>query len=193
VAYLFRREAILFDDPRLNLKKELLPGESLLWAGRPRQGFYLQAQDAWMVPFSLVWCGITITLLSSALRSGETSPGVIFFLIHGFVGLYLLVGRFIYDVKRRAATFYGLTDRGPIILSGFFRKIVKRIQLQSLSDITLTEHRDSWGTIRFDSGDQPEKMNWYGGRKAGYIPPGFERIENARSVFAKIMEVKKGI
>lgn len=37
------------------LSAELGPGERLVWSGKPRGGIRLRAQDAFLIPFSLLW------------------------------------------------------------------------------------------------------------------------------------------
>ena len=46
------------------IREQLDAGESLLWHARPRRGLVLRAWDAWRIPFSLLWCGITVRNLN---------------------------------------------------------------------------------------------------------------------------------
>ena len=43
------------------------PGESILWKGKPGKGHLLTAQDAFLIPFSIVWCGFAIFWEGSVL------------------------------------------------------------------------------------------------------------------------------
>ena len=76
-------------------------------------------------------------------------------------GLYMILGRFIHDSKKRAKTFYGLTDQRAIIISGLFSKSVKSLNLRSLSDVSLSEKSDKSGTITF--GQENQMMSFFGG------------------------------
>jgi hypothetical protein len=46
--------------PDALLSAELGQGERLLWSGKPRGGMRLRAQDAFLILFSLMWCGFAI-------------------------------------------------------------------------------------------------------------------------------------
>jgi hypothetical protein len=46
--------------PDALLSAELGQGERLLWSGKPRGGMRLRAQDAFLIRFSLMWCGFAI-------------------------------------------------------------------------------------------------------------------------------------
>lgn len=75
------------EDPRLRLTPHLLPGEPLLWAGRPDPARRFAPQDAYLVPFSVLWCGFAIFWLAAAIRSGAPVPFVLFGVPFVAVGL----------------------------------------------------------------------------------------------------------
>ena len=90
------------------LESYLDPSERLLWSGQPKQGLRLQASDAMMIPFSLMWGGFAIVWEAMALGIFATHTpnpqhpheqifawifplwGVPFVI----VGLYMIFGRF---------------------------------------------------------------------------------------------------
>jgi hypothetical protein len=39
------------------LEPELLPGERLIWTGKPGKGLLLRSSDWFLIPFSFVWFG----------------------------------------------------------------------------------------------------------------------------------------
>ena len=106
------------DDARAQLQPFLLDGESLLWWGRPDPEKHIGRNDAFLVPFSLLWGGFAIFWEVSAIAEG--APG--FFAVFGafFVamGLYLIVGRFVVKASRKRRTAYGLTDRRALVAVG---------------------------------------------------------------------------
>ena len=88
------------------LGAELESGERLLWSGMPQQGLVLQASDAFMIPFSLMWGGFAVFWEYSVVTATNAPLimqlwGIPFVL----VGLYMIVGRFFADSYRRAQTW----------------------------------------------------------------------------------------
>jgi hypothetical protein len=171
----------------------LLLGENLLWTGRPPQGFLFRRADALLIPFSLVWGGFAIFWeagVIAAARNTEDGSGT-FFPVFGIpfvlIGLYLIFGRFIFDSIRRAQMTYGLTTQRVLISESFPARRTQSLFLNALPMLDLTEYQDGSGTITFS---QPPRgygrMSWNG--------PGvglcFERIPNAKSVFAQISDAR---
>ena len=181
-------------DAQMIIQKELDSGERLLWAGRPKQGAILRGSDAFMIPFSLLWGGFAIFWEYMALKipSGKAGPVDIVFPLFGIpfvlVGLYMIFGRFLYDSKKREKTFYGLTDQRAIIVTGLFSKGVKSLNLKTMSDVSLSEKANGFGTIVF--GQEDQIMSIFVGRglpgMGGSTTPKFELIEDAKQVYNEL-------
>src|SRR5262245_50614402 len=114
------------EDAEAIIRAELAPSERLLWAGRPRPGRMLRASDAYLIPFSIVWCGMMVFAVVTTMIGAETEPsnwwGLLFLVPFVLVGLYLLVGRFLVDARGRARTWYGVTSERALLVSSWFRK-----------------------------------------------------------------------
>ena len=52
------------------LNSELVPGEAVLWKGKPNDKKLLSAQDIFLIPFSIMWCGFAIFWEITAIASG---------------------------------------------------------------------------------------------------------------------------
>jgi Bacterial PH domain len=175
------------------IRSELGPGEHLLWAGRPRQGFVLRAIDGFLIPFSLLWGGFAIFWEVMVVESG----GPWFFALWGIpfvvIGLYLIIGRFWLDSRQRAHTFYGVTSERVVIVSGLFSRQTKSLSLETLSDVTLTERSDGSGTITF--GPLPPFYGWYataGWPGFGYpFVPSFDLACEVRPVYEIIQRAQR--
>lgn len=185
-------------DAQMIIQKELDSGERLLWAGMPKQGTIFRGSDVFMVPFSLLWGGFAIFWEIMALQIPSEKAGAvsIVFPLFGIpfvlIGLYLIFGRFIYDTKKRAKTFYGLTDQRAIIVSGLFSKGVKSLNLKSMSDVSLSEKANGYGTIVFGQENQMMSMFMGGGFPGmGATTPKFELIRNAKQVYNQLRDQQK--
>jgi hypothetical protein len=153
---------------------ELPAGEKLLWAGRPKHGLLFRRFEFLLMPVTLLLGGLAFFLGHLVM----TGPGPLLFRLLGIplfaAGFFAVFGRFLSDARRRRHTFYGLTDRGVIIVSGHPRPVAKRLTARALGEIVLHEHRDGRGTITF-GGARPERHQG--------LPPMLEWIGDARAVF----------
>ncbi|MBQ4560873.1 MAG: PH domain-containing protein [Clostridia bacterium] len=120
--------------------------EYILWKGKPEKGSLFTAQDLFMIPFSILWCGFAVFWFVSAIASGAP----IFFSFFGLpfvaVGLYLIFGRFIHTAYLRKRTFYVVTNKKIIRQRG---SKVDTLSINNLPPMTLVAHKNGNGTIRF--------------------------------------------
>jgi hypothetical protein len=140
-----------------------------------------------------MWCGFAIFWEASVLNT--KAPGL--FALWGIpfvlIGIYFVIGRFLADALRRSRTFYGLTDQRVVIVGGLLGRPVKSLDLATLPALQLAERSDRSGTISFGTltGSTPEWMagSWPGA--ASQLPPRFEMIEEARSVYDRVREAQR--
>jgi len=143
-----------------------------------------------MIPFSLLWGGFAVFWEISVIGTGAGG----FFMIWGIpfvlMGLYITVGRFFVDARRRARTTYAVTSDRVIINSGVFTTTIKSLNIRTLSDVTLQERGDKSGTITFGATNPFSAM--YAGTSWPGIPqtPSFEMIPDARRVYDIIREAQ---
>jgi hypothetical protein len=107
------------------------------------------------------------------------------------VGLYITIGRFWIDARRRARTTYAVTSERIIINSGTFTRTSKSLNLRTLSDVTLQEGADGRGTITF--GPAPPFAAMYAGMSWPGVAqiPAFEMIPDARRVYGIIRDAQR--
>ena len=194
------------DDSAFSAIQTLLDAdERLLWSGQPRRGIRLRPQDAYMIPFSLLWGGFAFFWESMVVfgpargrpHGGSASGAPIFFMLWGvpfvLMGIYVIIGRFFVDAWSRERTRYAVTNERVIIESGLFTRQTKSLQLRTLSDVSLTERAGGNGAITFGPASFPASMfsagGWPGSGRSG--PPAFELLENAREVYDLIRRAQK--
>lgn len=173
------------------LRANLATDEKLIWTGRPKTGFVLRSSDAFLIPFSLFWAGFAVFWETSVVY-GEAP---FFFMLWGIpfllVGLYITIGRFWVDAKKRANTIYGITSDRIIIKSGIFSRDIKSLNIRSLSDISLSEKKDGSGSITIGPTDMRymmmQGMEWPGAKQ----PPRLELIQDVKKVYDVIIGVQR--
>jgi len=188
-----RSLAIMFQSPENTLTQHLDRGERLIWSGQPRSGIRLRAQDAFLIPFSIMWCGFAIFWEASVIRTGAP----FFFMLWGVpfvcIGLFFVFGRFFLDARSRAHTFYGVTSERVLIVSGLFTQQIKSLQLRTLTDVSLTQRSDGSGTITFGPSHYLNSFfpagAWPGAGR--YAPPAFDLIEHAKEVYDIIRNAQR--
>lgn len=176
---------------RAVIAQVLTPGESLLWAGQPKQGIRFSLTDLFLIPFFCLWGGGALVFESMMIYLAVTGGplwGVAYGLPFAALGLYMLVGRFFYDRAKRARTFYGVTDqRALIVQAGRRKRSETSVDFASQQVITLSEASGGRGTIHFGPGTPEPAASGLPERRGG-LPPMFFRIENARAVHDRIRD-----
>ncbi len=177
--------------PISSLGFDLDRGERELWAGAPRPGVVLRASDTFMIPFSLLWGGFAAFWEYMVFRQGAPLMFKIWGVPFVLVGLYITVGRFFTDALRRAQTTYLVTSGRVMINSGLLSRTTKSLNLRTLTDVTLNEHRDGTGTITFGpqivSRALYQGMAWPGMQ----LTPAFEMIPDAAKVYDTIRKAQE--
>ena len=185
--------SLVVRSPDTILSQHLDSGERLLWSGQPRAGIRLRPQDAFIIPFSLLWCGFAIFWEVMVIKTGAPLLFTLWGIPFVCVGLYFVFGRFITDAQTRARTYYGITNERIIIISGLFSSEVKSLQLRTLTDVSLTTRADGSGSITFGP---THYMNaffpagaWPGAGR--HAPPAFDLIERAKDVYGIIRQAQR--
>jgi hypothetical protein len=177
-----------------DFRSRLLSGETVLWSGQPGQGVWLTGQDWLMIPFSLLWCGFAVFWEFGVVTTG--APG--FFALWGglfvLIGLYMVVGRFLFDAWCRRGMSYAVTNQRILISRSEPFGSFTAASLDRLPDATLTEQPSGRGTIRFG---QPA-ARWGRGGWMVWAPsldstPQFIAIDNARNVFDLIQQTIRSL
>lgn len=173
---------------------ELDPGERVLWAGQPRQGLRFGWFDLYAVPFGLFFFGFAVVWTVLAYRGAPLFAlcGAPFLL----VGSYVAFGRFFVEAKQRARTYYAVTDRRVIIMSGLLSRTVRSLDLATLRDVSVSEKKDGTGLVDFGGKSGIERMFGQFGAfgSYGFNPmdaSSFQLIERPREVYNTVLAAKR--
>lgn len=129
------------------LREYLKQDESILWVGKPKTGIIFRQIDIFLIPFSILWSGFVTFWIYITYTSGAPIFFVFFSIPFVLAGIFLLFGRFFYDVKQRENTIYGLTEKRIIIKYGIYSRKIQSIALETLPGIQYSEKQDGSGTI----------------------------------------------
>jgi hypothetical protein len=105
-------------DPRALASDQLRSGERLLWVGQSDPRVLLTGRDGFLIPFSLVWCGIVAFSMVPAAAADAPSPSLAFSGVFVLIGLHMLIGRFLVKRHRKRTEVYAVTDRRVFITNG---------------------------------------------------------------------------
>lgn len=167
----------------------LLDGERVLWSGQPARGLSLRNRDVFQIPFSLLWCGFAVFWTISA---SQMNAPWFFIAVGGFfvcMGLYFVVGRFLFDSWLRSDMRYAVTNLRILIMRPEPFGRFTALALDRLPAVDLNERIDGSGSIRFGV-PAPVWGNrgWTDLTPALDPTPQFLMIDDARRVFDLIQE-----
>jgi hypothetical protein len=171
------------------LDRGLDTGEDLRWTGVPSRFPPISGIDGCLSFFALLYVaglGFLLYLFFSVGTAWIYHAVILVFLSFG---LYVAVGRYVQQAIRLRKTYYGLTDKRIIIISGGRTERSRSLPLRDVGDIEVDEWPDGSGTIVFGNlddtiyeawGEQITKsvMPWMN----TVIPPRLEHIQNVREV-----------
>jgi hypothetical protein len=175
-------------DDRKRLQPLLLPGERLLWTGRPRGGIAFRSADLYLVPFGFLWTALVLFWNIEVWSMPRSEP---FFALWGLpflaFGAYIVAGRFFHEAWLRAHLLYAVTSRRIVVLRTPPFQRVKSLDIGYLPVLDYEEHRDGRGTLTFDFDDDERNPWWSSHAPRAWLPPlarmRFDRIERPRFVY----------
>ena len=161
-----------------------MSGERVRWSGRPGQGVIFTARDFFLIPFSLLWCGLAIFWTVMATQGGAR----VFFQVWGLmfvcIGLFFTLGRFAVDAWLRGRIRYAVTDRRILILREGPFMAFTALELDRLPELRLSEGSGGRGTIRFGQSYPMWRGQSFGMWTPALDPtPQFIAIDDVKSVF----------
>jgi hypothetical protein len=184
------------------VQPELVSGEQIVWAYRPRPGIVFHKQDIYLIPFSLFWGGFAIFWEASVSGHGMfggkgAAPGF-FFQLWGIpfvlIGQYLIWGRFLFDAWLKRRTYYAVTNRRVIVVQNGLQHKIASSYLDSLPTVTKEAGSNGAGLLRF-SPAQPlwsNRRGWsaWNSMSVGDVPT-FVDVEDVDSVYRLVSDLRE--
>jgi hypothetical protein len=183
----------------------LRSAEKVLWRGKPPQGLLvLHIADLFIIPFFIFWTGfacfweLSVIAIFLADPGNLAGPGIcmpLFGLPFVAIGLFMLGGRFVGDFLARRRTFYALTDRRVMILTGLQGKNVTSVPLEKIDNVGMTIHRNGTGTLVFARGPNAARYSGFTyyatatGNSSNTIPA-FDHIADPKKVYDLVLEAQ---
>ena len=164
-----------------SLAQQLDAGERLLWTGRPGQGLKVRGTDALLIPFSILWGGFAIFWEFTVIRFGAPLMLRLWGVPFVAFGLYLIIGRFVWDARRRSHTVYAVTDRRVMIIEGAARRRIRTLNLRAIDEVALVERRNGSGDVLL--GAPPRRFPFGGWSEDDVQPPRLEFLPRVREVY----------
>ena len=159
------------------------PGEEILWQGRPDARPHIDfshpmmmVMGAFFMVFSLVW-----------MNMASRAPGHfwMFGLIFFGIGFYNFIGVHFWKGFQRAHTHYTLTTKRAFIATDLLgRRTLKSYPIEQGAEIELID--GPLATVRFARVHRKGKNGGY------YVPVGFERIAEGRTVYQHLRQIQQG-
>ena len=171
------------------LSDYLRKGEKLIWTGKPKRGIIFRRSDRFLVATSLLWVGFVSFWTINAIQYNPPFFSTRVKIIVVFTGVYITIGRFFMDAKKRANTVYGITTEGIIIKSGIFFREIESLNINTLSNITIDHEAQNCGTITLGPKDKDlmVRYNWPGTKQV----PKLDLIEDVKMVYDEIINLQR--
>src|SRR4051794_38568075 len=93
----------------------LLPGERVVWTGRPKGGLAFTPADGLLIPFSLFWAGFAVFWNVQVWATNAPVSFKLFGLPFLIISVYVTVGRFWVDASVRQHQSYAVTNKRILI------------------------------------------------------------------------------
>lgn len=169
------------------LKRELEPGENLVWKAAPDSKAFSRGQKGLRVfgmifgGFALFWMGGAYAMISFSSKSGPPSFFPLFGLPFLIIGCVMTFGTGWAARRRAARSVYGLTPRRAIVIEGNWNDAVRNVysyKPAKLDSMSKTERPDGGGDLVFEEVYAGYSQN----KRRVYRPRGFLGIADVHSV-----------
>lgn len=166
----------------------LIPGEQVIWSGKPKRNAFIVNKVLTMLPVALIWLVLDGFVFGQAFAAGGQMMGFMipFALLHMFP-VWLWLGNALTANRRWKNTSYYVTNRRILIQTGVLSQDVQTIYYKDINNINLRvgilDRLLGVGDIYFDLG------YYRSGGKTRVNYKSFLDLEDAPSVYTRVQKV----
>lgn len=165
----------------------LVPGEQVIWSGKPKKNAYIINKVLGMLPIALIWLVLDGFIITNAFSSGQMLGFMIpFFLLHMFP-VWIWLGNALTANRSWKNTVYYVTGRRILIQTGVLSQDVQSIYYKDIQNVNLRigllDRLLGVGDIYFDLG------YYHTGKKTRVNYKTFLDLENPHEVYTRVQKV----
>lgn len=130
------------NDSAKSIEQSLMPGETIVWQGKPQKKAFILNNVLKMLPLAIVWLAFDAFFIAMVATNFEELPTPIipmlcvFFLMH-LAPVWIWVYRCVTASKRHKNTEYAFTDQRIIIRKGAIAVDIKSIEYKEVVAVNL--------------------------------------------------------
>lgn len=170
-------------------KPVLVPGEQIIWSGKPKKNAYIINKVLGMLPIALIWLAFDSVFIGAAFSGGLGGMSLfiaLFMLLH-LMPVWIWLGNALTANRSWKNTAYYVTNRRILIQTGVLSQDVQSIYYKEIENVNLRigllDRLLGVGDIYFDLGYYHSR----GKTKTNY--KAFLDIENAHEVYTRVQKV----
>lgn len=164
----------------------LMPGEQVLWQGKPKKNAFILNKVLTMLPIALIWLAFDSILFGQLFTSNMAVIIVPFALLH-LMPVWIWLGNVITASRRWKNTMYYVTGRRILIQTGFASQELQTIYYKDIRHVSLhiglLDKLLGVGDIYFNLGE------YYSKGKTRAIAKAFLDVEDPHQIYTRIQKI----
>ena len=166
----------------------LMPGEQVLWQGKPKKNAFIINKVLTMLPIALIWLVFDGFIFGQVFAGGGGMMGIMipFALLH-LMPVWIWLGNVITANQRWKNTMYYMTGRRILIQTGFAAQELQTIYYKDIRHVSLhiglLDKFLGVGDIYFDLGE------YYSKSKTRAIEKAFLDLEAPHQIYTRIQKI----
>ncbi len=115
----------------------LIPGEQILWQGKPKKNAFILNKVLTMLPIAIIWLGFDSMIFGAFSSAGSMGGILLLFLIFHLMPVWIWLYNALTAAKKWENTMYYVTDRRIIIQTGFLDAELQSVYYKEIRDVNL--------------------------------------------------------